>query len=684
MVDALSALGLGIGAVSLVLQITDECIKRYKYFTEACQMPESYQYLRVRIQIEQQRFLNFAVEAGLLVADGTICDSLRVNQGVLKAVLMEIKCLFESYEEANGKYVDSMPQSPIDWNEPEEPQTELLEKLSITHRRVTGQMLTPAVDQSKTDSWDDALVRIGEFLSRKTRKLRTIFTDPKRLVWVNADRSSFEGLISRLADLNSFLIALLDSSQISRLEREMEKTYLEILHLRKDVKSLEVLIQALRQERMETHTLATSPYISAGFGVTDGVMAEKLSDTRSREQLKTLTTIKIRRLEVDDQEHLRAHHSFQHSLRLEIPCTDLVEMDATGGSIEGRTKRTSMCWQGHDAWIEWMSTTKRPQHDSLATDPTEHRINLLVRLLQEEKPTEFRAPPCLGYIKSPIAHRDPFKCGTRFGIVYARPTTGAPASNLVTLRELLGQKPKPSLTARISLCSALAECLGSFHAVDWLHKGLRSDNVLFFTQPAAGTTTDARTRSPTTAPASSSSSSSYPDLSAPYVTGLGLSRPGADPELTAKPPACDPATDLYRHPRAQGGEAASSSAAASSYREAYDLYSLGVLLLEVAAWRPVEALLGLGPEDVRALGPEQLRGVQGLLLGEAGYLDRAARRCGDAFRDVVERCLGADAVARPAYRGEAAAAADARLRTMYREAVVPRLRALREALKGAE
>lgn len=90
MVDPLSVLAAE-GVASLIIQITDECNKGlrdptlrsscshlvgFKFYSEATNMPETYCYLRVRSQIEQQRFLNFALEAGILFVDGMICANL--------------------------------------------------------------------------------------------------------------------------------------------------------------------------------------------------------------------------------------------------------------------------------------------------------------------------------------------------------------------------------------------------------------------------------------------------------------------------------------------------------------------------------------------------------------------------------------------------------------------------------
>jgi hypothetical protein len=45
----------------------------------------------VRLHIEQQRFLNFALEAGILNPDGVVCSTLQVNHSLLLAVLNLIR-----------------------------------------------------------------------------------------------------------------------------------------------------------------------------------------------------------------------------------------------------------------------------------------------------------------------------------------------------------------------------------------------------------------------------------------------------------------------------------------------------------------------------------------------------------------------------------------------------------------
>jgi hypothetical protein len=72
-----------------------------------------------------------------------------------------------------------------------------------------------------------------------------------------------------------------------------------------------------------------------------------------------------------------------------------------------------------------------------------------------------------------------------------------------------------------------------------------------------------------------SSLSELPSLNEPFLSGFELSRPSIMDQLTEKP-GFDPLKDIYRHPNAQ------SSQADGKYHKPYDIYGLGVLMIEVA------------------------------------------------------------------------------------------------------
>ncbi|KAF7555762.1 hypothetical protein G7Z17_g1927 [Cylindrodendrum hubeiense] len=299
MAEALAVLGTGLSAASFILQVTDECIKRYKYFSEASQMPESHRYLRVRLQMEQQRFLNFALEAGLLFADGQLCASLQVNQTVLQAVLLEIRALLQNYEDTKGKYEATVPQAAVDWDDRGEPQTNLMDLLCLS--RAEPSQAIPISDDSKYMAQLRGLKNVGSRAVGKVRKLRVILADPRRLVWVAFDREEFEALITKLTSLNSFLIALLDTSHTTRLEKAIETSYLEILELQDNLRGLQTLMQALNEETGGQAEEQLLPSVHERT-LPEALAAEKQTDELKRKHLKKLTTIKMHCIRMDQLE----------------------------------------------------------------------------------------------------------------------------------------------------------------------------------------------------------------------------------------------------------------------------------------------------------------------------------------------------------------------------------------------
>lgn len=113
---------------------------------------------------------------------------------------------------------------------------------------------------------------------------------------------------------------------------------------------------------------------------------------------------------------------------------------------------------------------------------------------------------------------------------------------------------------------ALVESVEKLHAVNWLHKGLRSRNVIFF-PPYSG---------------------DY-DLSQPYLSGFDYSRPENADYWSESPPSMV-AEDLYRHPAVQGGPREDSRG--FGYQKQHDIYALGIILLEISYWKPIYSILG--------------------------------------------------------------------------------------------
>jgi hypothetical protein len=174
----------------------------------------------------------------------------------------------------------------------------------------------------------------------------------------------------------------------------------------------------------------------------------------------------------------------------------------------------------------------------------------------------------------------------------------------------------PTLNDRFALAVSLAKALVQLHICGWLHKSICSRNILFF----------------------------YPEgydedgmgdikrlISGPFLEGYGYARAdmpvASDHGATfSETIAADVDMDLYRHPRTFG-----SSEKRTTFKKTYDIYSLGILLLEVALWGScASAVARVSPKNIRkALVDKYLQ----------GYL---AYRVGVTYQEVVRTCLMGD------------------------------------------
>jgi serine/threonine protein kinase len=106
------------------------------------------------------------------------------------------------------------------------------------------------------------------------------------------------------------------------------------------------------------------------------------------------------------------------------------------------------------------------------------------------------------------------------------------------------------------MAQKLSEWLLYLHAVNWLHKGLRSANVLFVGTPQ--------------------------DHDQLFVSGYEYSRLSKGDHTTTGPSSTDESLAWYIHPNYLG------SKRGLGFRKTYDMYSLGIILIELAYWKPIQ------------------------------------------------------------------------------------------------
>jgi serine/threonine protein kinase len=190
------------------------------------------------------------------------------------------------------------------------------------------------------------------------------------------------------------------------------------------------------------------------------------------------------------------------------------------------------------------------------------RLNAICKQMSAEQPVSLRALHCRGYYHDGGRHA--------FGIVFDLPpptTSEDHRSHYYSLQQWIAEttskvKTWPVLDLRFRLAYILAKSVLEFHLLGWLHRNLSASNVAFFIDRK---------------------DSSNEDAIDPYIIGFSYSRPNDPSAFTSG--LTNPVNLAYQHPQYRRAE--------RGYKTQYDYYSLGVVLLEIGHWRPLEEMLGL-------------------------------------------------------------------------------------------
>ncbi|KAK3991521.1 hypothetical protein QBC44DRAFT_393086 [Cladorrhinum sp. PSN332] len=201
-----------------------------------------------------------------------------------------------------------------------------------------------------------------------------------------------------------------------------------------------------------------------------------------------------------------------------------------------------------DVIVEWKPYGPTPHAQSLAIERTDR----IARLLSSTLPEDLRILKCVGYFQNV----DLRCCGILFQLPNPPISTGAG----VEVRTLKNELESPVL-----------------HLSRWLHKDIRSDNVIFFKQ----------------------SDNQDINLGAPYLGGFRIRPAGTTSPAVGEPHSIE---------RMDGQEGPQGAVPKQKYHRAYDVYSLGCVLLEIGLWQSLESAgLGQVPDEAervaRAVDP---------------------------------------------------------------------------------
>jgi hypothetical protein len=220
---------------------------------------------------------------------------------------------------------------------------------------------------------------------------------------------------------------------------------------------------------------------------------------------------------------------------------------------------------------------------------------------------------CLGWVS-------PSPSLSRIGLVFKFPHSDLRPP--VSLHSLLKHCRKagldpPALGTRFDVAYGLARSLANLIVVGWLHKAFRSHNVLTFDERR------------------------FTDV---YLSGFSYARPGraGNADLSTLP--CeDLEFILYRPSRTLkkelplidevnhgiSGKESDGSGEKSRVTAAFDIFGLGIVLLEIGHWRTIDSMRSDVPNH-EFLDSSRFTKI----VNNLGY------RVGDIYRDVVRKCLG--------------------------------------------
>ena len=399
-----------------------------------------------------------------------------------------------------------------------------------------------------------------------------------RLEWAMIRKDGVEQLIEQLVQYNDRIESLLDRNTLEDLRALQAQSNLALLQMTEEVSQLRVLVQALQ---IQSPTGKSTLSLSRSSTLLEREVADQTIIALAQFKAQHPTLLK----DAGDTKKWPASRILLDELSFEAD-----------GYDSGR--QLGKLGDKH-VWLEWQDLDLDSASRTMYFEALESRIADLAGLLADpEKPPEFSSPSCLGYAVEEDRQQP------KLALIFARPAEtkdGYPEP--VSLREMIRRQISVSLNARFELARTLAASVLYLHAVNWLHKGIRSDNVLF--QPAEDRSIK---------------------MYEPVLTGYEHARP-ALPDEFSLPNSSSAAHDLYRHP-----DLLSPSPARTM--KTHDIYSLGLVLAEIALWRPIEDVVGVEARKSKA------RHVRFKMLDPSSHVfSLIAESAGWTFADVIRACI---------------------------------------------
>ena len=578
-----------IGTTSLAMQLFQGCLQGFALLQDARNLNEDAGFLQCMLNLEQASLNLWATRSGLIEQR---LDP-RLNQNLIVDILRRIEKLLTDKEKLHVRYnldlLDEPSTSPAD---------------ETNHHFV----LPRSVGLGLLHLEHEQKQQVRRPLFQKLPSLG------KRLRWAAFDKNGFSRLVNDLSALIGGLHNLLDKFHQDELRNDVRLMHLKLIALTEQVGDLSTYQKAFPLIDGDSSVVASTARVKQLRieldnepenidSLDDRLAFLKRSGPASGNGPPALHA---RSLQLTDHAHPAAHR------RLQRP-------------------RSIGNYDGIPVFVEWKTYDA---HDKVLSNVIFRRMQKLATLLHAPSGhhhPDFRILNCMGYFEDML--------NNRYCFIFKLPQEAA-IDEPRTLRSLLRSASiLPSLSDRIKLALDIAHALLYLHGSGWIHKGIRSENLIFF--PLAG-------RGPY--PSGNETS----NLCGPYLTGFEYSRPDALGEYSENShwqfqgdQPYDKTFLFYKHPQLLHSSAHDDSSKPTGlqrWKSSYDIYSFGIILLEIAKWRTIDKIMSSTYKfELSETTPiEDFQRVRSKLLDEdspASCMKDVEFRAGTIFANVVRCCL---------------------------------------------
>ncbi|KAI1363912.1 prion-inhibition and propagation-domain-containing protein [Xylaria arbuscula] len=342
----------------------------------------------------------------------------------------------------------------------------------------------------------------------------------RKLRWAARDRDKLKGLLKQISWLVNKLEFLLDSTERQQERKNYNRLLREVISLTTTTTEAGQIRDLFDDEPSTRKPINAAAYLKQ-VRLTLG--ADKREDEIIPKQPGNVAEVRLPKLAV-----------LGRSLK---PWGDY---DLFSSSLEFATYRNQQ------VLIQW-KTTERIQWERYTV-----QMKCLAVFLLSLSDKSFHSLPCLGYY--------PLEAQSRHGIMYSLPESGD--WDFRSLKTLISTHPFVSLKRRLEIMREIADTVLQLHTAGWLHKSLRSENIIFLAPRGSDETVFLN--------------------SEPYVIGYEYSRSDTSDSaaLFTELPDTDLAADLYRHPQARGANR-------ETFQKRFDMYAMACIFTELIMWKPL-------------------------------------------------------------------------------------------------